>query len=95
MEWEDKFEAVLGIIVAIAILGVVLGWPDKIVTLAIEWGTSVLIGIILSGVSGGLVERFTGDFFKNITITVPIAGFNFSITLFFIITLIVRFLLFS
>lgn len=94
MHWKEKFEAVLSIIIGIAIIGTLLGWPDKIITVAIEWGTSALIGIAMSGISGELVERFTRDTLKNITITVPIAGFNFSVTLFFIATIVVRFWLF-
>jgi hypothetical protein len=95
MHWKEKFEAVLGIILVVAILGAILGWPNKIITIAIEWGISALIGIFMSGISGELIEKFTGDLLKNITITVEIAGFHFSITLFFLATIIVRFLLFG
>ena len=94
MHWKEKVEAIFGLIIGIAILGTFFGWPDKIISLAIQWGASAIIGIVLSGISGELVEKFTGDALKNITITVPIAGYNFSITLFFIVTIIVRYWLF-
>jgi len=94
MHWKEKAEAILGVIFCIVILGAFFGWPDKIITLIIQWGTSLIVGVVLSGVSGELVERLTGDVLRNITITVPIAGYNFSITLFFIVTIIVRYWLF-
>lgn len=95
MHWEDRFKTVLELIICIAILGAFFGLPDEIITLAIEWGASILIGIVMSGISGQLVESFTGDSLKNITLTVPIAGFNFSVPLFIIATLMVRFWLFG
>jgi len=49
----------------------------------------------MSGISGEIVEKFTGDTLKTITLTVKIADINFSISLFFIATLVVRLLLFS
>jgi len=94
MHWKEKVEAILGLIILIAILDAFFGWPDKIISLAIQWGTSAIIGVIMSGISGELVEKFTGDTLKNITITVPIAGYNFSVTLFFIVTIIVKYWLF-
>lgn len=53
-----------------------------------------MMGVLMSGISGWLVEKYTGDTLKNITLTVPVAGYNFSITLFLIVTIIVRFWLF-
>lgn len=94
MHWKDKFQAIIGLIILIAFAGALYGWPDKLVSTLIEWGTSMLIAVFLSGISGEIVERFTGDTLKNITLTVEIAGINFSITLFFIATLIVRYALF-
>ena len=95
MHWKDKFEAVIGVIIVIAFAGALYGWPDKLVSTLIEWGTSIAIGVVLSGASGELVERVSGDLLKNITLTVEIVGINFSITLFFIVTMIVRFVLFG
>ena len=91
---KEKFKAILGLLIGIAILSTYFGWPDKIVTLAFHWGISAIIGAIMSGISEELVEIYTGDTLKNITIPVPIAGYNFSITLFFIVTIVVRYWLF-
>lgn len=90
MHWNKKVEVIIGLIIGVVILGKFFGWPDKIITLAIQWGPSLIIGFIMSGISGKLVENFTGGILKKITITVPIAGYNFSITLFFITAIIVR-----
>jgi hypothetical protein len=94
MRWKDKFQAILGFIFLIAVAGALYGWPDKLVATIMEWGVSMLVAVVLSGISGEIVERFTGDALKNISLTVEIAGVNFSITLFVIATLIVRLVLF-
>lgn len=95
MHWEDKVESLIGLIVGVAILGAFFDWPDRIITLIFQWGPSLIVGVIMSGISGELVEAFTGDILKIITITVPIAGHNFSITLFFIATILVKSWLFG
>jgi len=95
MNWRDKVQAIVGLMVLIAVIATLYGWPDKIVTLAITWGTSLIVGVIASGISGELVERFSGDVLKNISWTVEIGGMNFSISLFFLVTVMVRFALFG
>lgn len=94
MHWEDKVKSIIGLIVGVAILDAFFGWPDRIITLIIQWGSSAIVGVIMSGISGELLEKFTGDSLKMITITVPIAGCNFSITLFFIATILLKFWIF-
>jgi len=95
MDWREKVKAILGVVILIAVAGTLFGWPDKIIQVVSEWSMTLVIAVIISGISGELVERFTGDTLKTITLTVEIAGTNFSISLFLITTWVVRFLLFS
>jgi hypothetical protein len=95
MHWKDKVESIIGLIVGVAIFGAFFGWPDRIITSIIQWGPSLIVGVIMSGISGELLEKFTGDALKMITLRVPIAGYNFSITLFFIVTILVKSWLFG
>jgi hypothetical protein len=94
MLWKQKFQASIGFIFLGAFIGALYCWPDKIISTLIEWGTSMLIGVFLSGISGEVLEKFTGDTLKNSTLTAEIAGINFSVTLFFMATLIVRYTFF-
>ncbi len=95
MDWREKVKAIFGVIILIAVAGALYGWPDKIIQLAIEWGITIIIAVIMSGISGEIVEKFTGDTLKTITLTVEIADINFSVSLFFIATFAVRLLLFN
>ncbi len=95
MDWRRKVNAIISLIILIAVAGALYGWPDKIIQLSIEWGITIIISVIMSGISGEIVEKVTADSLKMITLTVEIAGINFSVSFFFIATLVVRLLLFS
>ncbi|HLB69630.1 MAG: hypothetical protein OIN88_08670 [Candidatus Methanoperedens sp.] len=95
MDHIEKFKVVIWIIVAVAILGALFGLSQNVVSMITEWLISVGIGIILSGISGEIVETFSGNFFKKIFIIIPIGQFNFSLSLFPIITFIVKMWLFN
>ena len=94
MKLKEKIELILFAIVIIAVLAALYRWPDWILSEVMEWGISIMTGIILSAIAGGLVEGFTGDLLKKISFNIHILGFDFSITLFFIVALFVRFWLF-
>jgi len=95
MGWRDTVQLIIYGIVLIAILSAFYQWPQKYLEFTIKWGTSAIIGVIASGISGELVENFTGDFFKTILIPIPIGDYNFSISAFIIVTAIVRYTLFA
>lgn len=94
MNIKEKISLIIGVIIIIALLSTILGWSTNILTFAIKWGISIIIGIVTSGISGMIVESITNDWLKTITLTVEIKGFEFSISVFFIVTILIEQLLF-
>lgn len=95
MNHEEKFELIIKIIIGVAFLGFLLGWSQGMIDKVIDWLMAVAISVVLSGVAGGLIEGFTGDFFKTISLNIPVGKFNISISVFLILTLILKFTLFK
>ncbi len=95
MELKDKLELIIALAIVVAILGAYFDIPNDIVNQIVAWLMSIFVGILLSGVAGTLVESFTGDFLKTISIPIELFGFKFSISLFVIATIVVKFLLFG
>ena len=95
MNYVEKFGIVIYVIVFLGILKVFFGWSPDTISMMTEWSISIGIGIVLSGISGEFVELLSGDFFKKIFRVITIGPFDFSISLFAFITIIVKFWLFS
>jgi len=95
MKLKDKLGLVLGIMILIVFIGTFAGLPDKIIESILEWGGSILVGIILGAISGLLVERVAGDWLKSIFLVVSIGDYQFSISLFTIATIFVKMFLLS
>jgi len=90
-----KLELIVYLIVLVAFLGAVFNIPFALTNLVIQWLVSAFIGSVFSLVAGALVEAFTGDLLKTITLTISIGDFQFSITAFAIATFIVKVWLFG
>ena len=95
MKLKDKLELIIALVIVVVFLGALLNIPNDIVNQITAWLMSIFVGILLSGVAGTLVESFTGDFLKKISIPIEIFGVKFSISLFIIATIVVKFLLFG
>ena len=91
----DKLKAVVYLIVVVAVIGAFLNIPAWLTNTAIQWLIGVFGGMVCSLVAGSLVEAFTGDLLKKISLNIEISGINFSITVFAIATLIVKIWLFG
>lgn len=90
-----KLELIVYLIVLVAFLGAVFNIPSVLTNLAIQWLISAFVGSVFSLVAGALVEAFTGDWLKTITLTIEIGDFHISITVFAIVTFIVKVWLFG
>jgi hypothetical protein len=88
-------ERIVYLIILVAFLGAVFNIPSALTNMAIQWLIGMFVGSLLSWVAGELVEAFTGDLLKKITLTVKIRDFHFSITAFAIATFIVKVWLFG
>ena len=94
-EQMDKVHLIIYAMIAIALIGSLLGLSNESMNLIFELLTSIMVGIILSMVAGTIVESITGEHLKKIMINIEIFGFNISITMFIIVTIIVKILLFG
>jgi len=98
MNGNDKtktLELIVYLIVLVAFLGAVFNIPFALTNMVIQWLVSAFIGSVFSLVAGALVEAFTGDLLKTITLTIEIGDFHISITAFAIATFIVKVWLFG
>lgn len=91
----SKLELFIYLIIAVAVIGAFLGIPTYITNIIIEWLIGAFIGTLFSIVAGAIVEAFTGDILKTLTLTIEIKGIEFSITVFAIATFIVKVWLFG
>ncbi len=82
-----------GFAVAAIVLAVIL--PTWAFNLFVTWWVGAFIGSVFSFFATALVEMLTGDFLKKYLIEVEVFGFEFSFSLFFIATVIVRVWLFG
>jgi len=92
---EEKLNLIISIIIIVVVVGALLGISAEAIEKIVELLVSVFIGIMLSMVAGSLVEAFTGNILKTILIPIKIKGFKFSISVFVIVTFIVKVLLFG
>ena len=88
-------ELIVYAIILVAVLGAVLNIPFALTNMVIQWLVGMFVGSVFSLVAGALVEAFTGDLLKKITLTIEVGDLHFSITAFAIATFIVKVWLFG
>lgn len=94
-EETGKLKLIIYLIVLAAVLSALFNIPSQITDLVIQWLMSAFVGSVCALVAGSLVETFTGNILKTISLTISIKGFNMSISAFAISTSIVRIWLFG
>jgi len=93
-ETGNKIQIIVYILVFFAIIFAFAGRSDLIAYIS-NWAVSAIIGIVLTGVSQLLLQAVTGDILEKILLNIEIKGYNFSLTLFAIFTVLLKFLLFK
>jgi hypothetical protein len=90
MKFKLAVQIFVGGIVFIAFLMAILGFNgetiDKIIKILMPLG----ISFILSAFVGTFLESLSGDTLKKIFIVIPLWKFNISVSLFFIITILIK-----
>ncbi len=94
MDLKDKVRLILTILISFILVGSFFHLSNEFMGFIVQWVTSLLVGIFMSAIAGELVKNFTGNLLKKISLNFSIYGFNLSITLFIIITFLVKFILF-
>jgi hypothetical protein len=91
----EKLKIPIYLIVLVVILGAFFNIPSALTNWVIQYLIGAFVGSVFSLVAGALVEAFTGDLLKKITLTFKVFGFQFSFTVFAIATFIVKVWLFG
>jgi len=92
MKFDDAVKLFVGTIIVLVFIGVALqlfGFNvnmDKIINWIIPFG----VGLILSAFVGEWIESLTGDFFKNIMVIIPIGKYEFSISAFVVLVIVLK-----
>ena len=87
MKFEDATGIVVWGIVAFSLAGVILGIStDGPINFLLPLG----ISFMLSAFVGEVIEKFTGDFFKERYLSFPIRKFQVNIPLMIILTIILK-----
>jgi len=93
---EDKLNQLVIIVVVVVLVGAFLGLSSGLMNWIIEWLVSGTIGGIFSIITGSLIEAVTGDLLKKFLINIKITNkIKFSISLFTIAVIIMKYLLFK
>jgi hypothetical protein len=93
---EDKLNLLVVLVILVVLVGSYIGLSQSQMNWLIDWLVSITIGGIFSIIAGSIIESFTGDFLKKILINIKIInGLKFSISLFTIATIVLKFLLFN
>lgn len=91
MKFKTAVQIFVGAIVVIGVLMAVLGFNGNQIDNVIQWLIPLGLNFILSSLVGTIIEAYGGDFLKKITLTIPIWKLNFSISLFAILTIVIKF----
>lgn len=90
MKFKTAVQIFVGGIVVIAILMAVLGFNGDQIDNVIEWLIPLGLNLIFSSLIGTIIEAYGGDILKNITLTIKIWKFSFSITIFAILVFVIK-----
>jgi len=89
-----RLQTALWLLVLIVVVMSLAGCSQETISTATEWGVVIILSVITSGVCGTIIERVSGDALKKISFPLTIGPVSFSISLFFIAVLLLKFMLF-
>jgi len=90
MKFAEAIQLLVGVILLIFLVGIIFGWSPNTSDRIITWVIPAGISFALTAFSGELIENFTGEAFKRILITVPLGKYEFSLSLFTLLTFILK-----
>jgi hypothetical protein len=93
-EEAKKIELFLYLIIIVAVAAAFLGFPQWLTNTLVQWLVSAIIGSVFSMVAAAIVEAFSSNWLKGISLTIEIGPFKFSITAFAIAVIFVKLALF-
>jgi hypothetical protein len=90
MKFKIAVQIFVGGIIVIAILMAVLGFNGAQIDKVVQWFIPLGLNFIMSSFVGTIIEAYGGDVLKKIVLNIPIWKFNFSISLFAILTIAIK-----
>ncbi len=95
-ELPNKIVAIIFLAMAVAFILDILGFSIDSIRAIVNWILGSIGGVIASFIAGLFVKEVTGDTLKKIALNISISkNINFSITAFFVATIILRYTLFA
>lgn len=93
MKVKDAVNLFVGTIIVLSVVMALLGFSGISIDKTIIWLIPIGLSFILSAFVGGLIEKWTGDFFKKIyfSFKVPFTDFRVNLPLIIPLTLIIKF----
>ena len=82
---SNRIEILAKIFVLIVILSILFGWSNDFTTKLTNIIIAIMVSTIISYTVGSVIERFSGDLLKKISLNFEIKGYKFSITAFVIV----------
>lgn len=93
MKTNYRLKLFVYIIILVVILGVIFDFsPDNLIN---NWVVPLGISFIFSGIIGEMIEKNGGAFLKKVFIQIPIRKFNFSVSVFAVSVIIIKYWLFN
>lgn len=89
-KFKKSVQIFVGVIIVVAVAMTVLGFSGFQIDKVINWIIPIGISFILSAFIGTIIEAYGGDGLKNVTLTIPIGKFHFSISLFTLLTILLK-----
>lgn len=92
-EATGKVRFITSLLIIAAIVLTLYGGSEYI-GLLVNWTAAIITGIIVTAVVQILIQTVSGDFLERIPFTFKIKGRKFSLSLFFILTIVLKLIIF-
>ena len=89
-----NIDRLISAMVVVVVVLALIGAPKGVIDFVVNIFVNMIGGAMISLALGYLIEGLTGDLLKGVLFTVDIMGFEFSLSLFTIATIILKLILF-
>ncbi len=90
----DNIRRLFYLLIIVVVILALVGASEGQINFVVNVFASAILGAVTSLIAASIIEAFTGDALKFVLMTVEIRGFEFSVSLFFVATVILKLLIF-
>jgi len=91
---KNNVNAVIYLLLAISIVLIFLG-KDKYIGIVTNWAVSIITGLIMTALSQSIVQKFSGGSLEKVFLNIKIFGKRYSVSIFIIVSILVKILIFK